>query len=360
MILSEEALGKLLDNVNNFPLSEPLKQEIRTKREYFQTVFDKFGIERLTREYYFQGQGQKEGNFTYELEWNSQCLGSIRGGSVNKFGYQDDFDKIKKMLIKIVTTDKKIEHFYTESGDLTPFSNELVKDKTQLKGVSRALIGKVLSIYFPDIFIPIFGDQDRFLGKLYSDYKSETTGVELYLRNNYRLLELKNKYCPNLNNDEFEHLLYGVFGTRNSDEIEFVPPQDDPKVEALEVQHYQTLIHRNFERLFGGKFQYYEPETQNEHVGHFDTQEVGIMDFLAVDESKNFIVIELKRNSTDSTLGQVQRYMGWVSDNLSKNGQEVKGIIIAESKDNRLDYALKVAHNVKFHKMSLEAKIEGF
>ncbi len=357
MIIIEENKNRFIDNVNIFESDGLNDKTVNEKREYFQRTFSKEMIKNLSKENYFQGLGKKEGNFTYELEWNSQCLGSIRGGSVYKFGYQEDFGKIKDFILKIISANSRIDQFYTPSGDLTEFSKKLINEKGDLKGISRVLVGKILSIYYPEIFIPLFGDQDRFLKKLYRDYEPEDKGIELYLRNNFELLEIKKKYCPGLSNDEFVSLLYKTFGTKQS-EIKNLENAEETQIDALEVEHYQSLIHRNFKKLFDGKLRYYDPEYQKEHSGHFDTQEVGIMDFLAVDNEDNLVVIELKRNSTDKTLGQILRYMGWVKENLLKSGKEVKGIILAESKDNRTEYALKVTHNVKFNKMTLKVDIE--
>lgn len=334
------------------------KKEIEEKRKYFQTEFSKEKIAKLDKDHYFQGRGVKQGNFTYELEWNSKCLGSIGGGSVYKFGYEEDFDKIKKLLIKILSAKNSIEQFYTPDGNLTSFSKEIVREAENLKGVARVFIGKILSIYFPEIFINIFGHQDLFLKKIYSDYKPETYGVELYLRNNYLLLDVKKKYASNLSNDEFAHLLYKLFEIKKADSIGSQEIEEESNIEALEVQHYQTLIHRNFNKLFKGELQYYDPERQNEKHGRFDTQEVGEMDFLAIDKNGDLVVIELKRNSTDKTLGQILRYMGWVNKNLCKENQKVKGIIIAETKDNRLEYALTIVPNVVFKRMKLNVEIE--
>jgi len=72
------------------------------------------------------------------------------------------------------------------------------------------------------------------------------------------------------------------------------------------------------------------------------------------------VVIELKRNSTDKTLGQILRYMGWVNKKLCKKNQKVKGIILAETKNNRLEYALTIVPNVIFKKMKLNVEIEDF
>jgi hypothetical protein len=357
MMIREEAKNLIIENANESILTDEERKAIFDKREYFQTNFSKEKVASLNKEHFFQGNNIKESNFTYELEWNSKILGGIGGGSVYKFGYEEDFDKIKKLLVKIISASDSLEQFYTEGGDLSEFSKEIASIADGIKGVARVFIGKVLSIYFPEIFIKIFGHQDGFLEKIYIDYKPEYRKVELYLRNNYLLLDFKNKYVPNLSNDEFCALLYKIFPLeKNGSVIDY--ETDESKIDALEVQHYQTLIHRNFKKLFGEKLKYYDLERQNEKNGQFDTQEVGIMDFLAIDEKKDLVVIELKRDSTDTTLGQILRYMGWVNKNLCGKNQKVKGIIIAESKDNRLEYALSVAENVIFRKMNLSVRIE--
>jgi len=358
-MIREDAKGLIIENANKFKLPEEKTKEIEDKRKYFQTEFSKEKIAKLDKDHYFQGRGIKQGNFTYELEWNSKYLGGIGGGSVYKFGYEEDFDKIKRLQIKILSAEDSIQQFYTADGDLTKFSKEIVEDADNLKGVARVFIGKVLSIYFPEIFINIFGHQDMFLEKIYSDYKPETYGVELYLRNNYILLDIKNKYASNLSNDEIGHLFHKIFEIEKADIAESQDMEEQSKIEALEVQHYQSLIHRNFNPLFKGELKYHDPDRQNEKNGHFDTQEVGVIDFLAIDQNTDLVVIELKRDSTDVTLGQILRYMGWVNKNLCKKDQKVKGIIIAETKDNRLEYALTVIPNVTFRKMKLNVEIEN-
>lgn len=71
--------------------------------------------------------------------------------------------------------------------------------------------------------------------------------------------------------------------------------------------------------------------------------EIGIIDILAFDKKNNcHVVIELKRNQTsDDTVGQLMRYMGWVKRHLKD--ENVKGIIIAGKYDKKLDYALEYA-----------------
>ena len=69
--------------------------------------------------------------------------------------------------------------------------------------------------------------------------------------------------------------------------------------------------------------------------------DIGIIDILAKEKvTGDYVVIELKRNQTsDDTVGQLMRYMGWVKRH--KNVERVKGLIIAGKYDKKLDYALE-------------------
>lgn len=76
--------------------------------------------------------------------------------------------------------------------------------------------------------------------------------------------------------------------------------------------------------------------------------DIGIMDILARDRNDGaYVVIELKRNqSSDDTVGQVLRYMGWV-DEHKKTDKPSRGIIIARALDRKLDYALRRVRDVQ-------------
>ncbi|MDI3484808.1 MAG: hypothetical protein PWQ50_28 [Methanolobus sp.] len=183
MEINENTKTRILEHLNEFILSDNDKSEIETKRHYFQSNFDAEQILSLDKEHYFQGKGIKKGNFTYELEWNSKCLGGIGGGSVYKFGYEEDFDELKKFMAMIVSATDSYETFYDAEGNLTEFSKRIISQSKQLKGVKRVFVGKVLSIYFPEIFMDIFTHQEFFLEKIFIDYNPEYTGVELYFKN---------------------------------------------------------------------------------------------------------------------------------------------------------------------------------
>ena len=85
--------------------------------------------------------------------------------------------------------------------------------------------------------------------------------------------------------------------------------------------------------------------------------DIGPIDILAKDKkTKSFVVIELKKNQTsDDTIGQLARYMGWIKEILKDDS--VKGIIIAGSYDKKLDYALKVMKNIEMFLYEVDFRV---
>jgi hypothetical protein len=91
-------------------------------------------------------------------------------------------------------------------------------------------------------------------------------------------------------------------------------------------------------------------EEDGEIVGsHYNTREVGEIDLLAKHKKENrWLVVELKRHQTsDDTVGQLLRYMGWVRRNLVESDASVEGYIVCQEIDKRIQYALDGQPNVK-------------
>ena len=125
--------------------------------------------------------------------------------------------------------------------------------------------------------------------------------------------------------------------------------EEDVKSFGLE-RHLQNFMVDNWSKLtLGNDWDLFEED--EEVVGYeYDTGEVGRIDLLARHKSKpRWLVMELKRNQTsDDTVGQVLRYMGWVKENLAKEGEVVQGLIIARQTDAKMRYALMNTVNVGF------------
>lgn len=88
--------------------------------------------------------------------------------------------------------------------------------------------------------------------------------------------------------------------------------------------------------------------------------EIGYIDILARDKiTNNYVVIELKKNQTsDDTVGQLSRYMGWIKKNKKDDG--VKGVIVAGQFDNKLDYARSMIPNTEVFLYEVDFKLKEY
>jgi RecB family endonuclease NucS len=128
---------------------------------------------------------------------------------------------------------------------------------------------------------------------------------------------------------------------------------------ALEA-HLEEFIDRNWKNIeFGADLVRYEQDDQS---GRQFPAGPWSIDFLCIDKPNgDFVVIELKRGkSSDSTVGQVLRYIGWVEENLAKPGQNTRGIIIAQDVDDALRYAVRGLKNIKVMTYRVDFKLLPF
>jgi hypothetical protein len=104
---------------------------------------------------------------------------------------------------------------------------------------------------------------------------------------------------------------------------------------ALEA-HLEEFIAHNWSKIsWGSDLELYQ---EGDQTGQQYPAGTWSIDFLAEDKkTKDFVVIELKRGQTsDATIGQVLRYIGWVKKNLAGPDQKVRGIIVASEIDDAL------------------------
>jgi restriction system protein len=132
---------------------------------------------------------------------------------------------------------------------------------------------------------------------------------------------------------------------------------EDPTAFAMEL-HLQAFLVKNWSHTeLGKEYDIYEEE--GEKVGEQYLTDTGPLDILAVrKDKKELLVVELKKGrASDAVVGQVLRYMGYVSEELAEAGQTVRGVIIALEDDQRIKRALAVAPNVSFYRYQVSFKL---
>ena len=132
---------------------------------------------------------------------------------------------------------------------------------------------------------------------------------------------------------------------------------EDPSVFALE-KHLEDFLVKNWEHTILGK-NYNIFEDDGEMIGQQYPSDTGPIDILAVSkDNKEILVVELKKGrASDAVIGQIQRYMGFVKDELCDEGQTVKGLIIALDDDLRIRRALSVTNDIEFYRYKVDFKL---
>ena len=127
---------------------------------------------------------------------------------------------------------------------------------------------------------------------------------------------------------------------------------ENPSMFALE-SHLEHFIIENWEQTILAKD--YDIFQDGELTGKQFPTDTGPIDILAISkDKKELLVIELKKGrASDSVVGQIQRYMGYIKDEFLESGQKVKGIIIALENDTKVKRALSVTNDIDFYQYKI-------
>ena len=226
-------------------------------------------------------------------------------------------------------------------------------------------------IHIGDIVLCPNGSGAYHVGEIIEDYSYVPGGILLHRR--------KVQWYPKtIDRSEMSQGLQnsaGSIGTvsnisKHSKEIKSLlagnsPPQlistdelvEDPAVFALE-KHLEDFLVQNWSSTELGK-NYDIVEDEGEIVGQQYPSDTGPIDILAISkDKKEYLVVELKKGrASDAVIGQVQRYMGYVLEDLSEPDQSVRGVIIALEDDLRLKRAMRVTSNIEFYKYQVSFKL---
>lgn len=126
-----------------------------------------------------------------------------------------------------------------------------------------------------------------------------------------------------------------------------LPPAIKPRDTFPFERHLRDYLAHNLgtNAYFGAGLTVYE--SAEGLVGVEYPTDVGPIDILAKAPNGDFHVFELKLSrGDDAALGQILRYMGWVSQHLA-GGKEVFGVIVAAGISEKLRYAVTQVPNVR-------------
>lgn len=215
-----------------------------------------------------------------------------------------------------------------------------------------------------DVVLCPDGSGSYYVGEISSDYyyspgeilfhRREVQWYPRSIDRNDMSQELKNSTgsigtCSNIS-DYAEEIDKLIGGNKPPTLISTDETIEDPSVFALE-KHLEDFLVKNWDHTkLGNEYEIYEEE--GELVGQQFPSDTGPIDILAISkDKKTLLVVELKKGRvSDNVVGQIQRYMGYVKEELAESHQIVKGIIIGLEDDIRIKRALSVTNNIEFYR----------
>lgn len=221
----------------------------------------------------------------------------------------------------------------------------------------RATITAILLVAYPEKYGVLNGTSIAAMKLLniWPQFERGTSFGERYVAVNEILLRLSGE----LNVDQWT--LDALFWP-----VKTVPSPLEPEIETARVTprppleiYLHEYLRDYWERTsLSQEWNLYEED--GELLGFkYNTGEVGEIDLLAHHKTEpKWLVVELKRDqSSDQTVGQVLRYMGWVKESLASPDETVHGIIICHLADKRIRYALKHTLNVSVRLYEVDFKL---
>lgn len=201
---------------------------------------------------------------------------------------------------------------------------------------------------FLDKKVPRYGDS--FVFKVYKIENNKNKIKYIYLDENKEATETDLNSDLKVITDYYKKILF-IKSSKPNTEI-------NQGLFYMEKQLEDFIIHNWDNTELGKKYELIIQE--GELLSQQYKTEIGPIDILVKDKkTKSYVVIELKRNQTsDDTVGQLARYMGWVKKNL-KN-KNVKGVIISGQYDKKLDFAREMIPNIEVFIYKVDFKLKEF
>ncbi|HUT92521.1 MAG TPA: endonuclease NucS domain-containing protein [Thermoguttaceae bacterium] len=232
-----------------------------------------------------------------------------------------------------------------------------------MKNFGKALITAILHVCHPDKYGVYNGTSEAGMLAVgaFPEFDRGSSFAERYIKINDTLLQLAARLQIDL--WTLDGLWWRVKSHEGAQEDDDLQPllADDQDSQAFGLErHLHNFIFDNWSSLPLAKH-WNLHEEDGEVVGYeYNTNEIGKIDLLATHRAEpRWLVIELKREQTsDDTIGQVLRYMGWVKEHLASQNETVEGLVIARESDARIRYALMHTTNVAFMRYEVDFQLQ--
>ncbi len=248
-----------------------------------------------------------------------------------------DMEKLRQDLIYLLDERKPIDNRVNEIIENTP-------------GMGRATTTAVLLIAYPEKYGAWNTTSEEGLKKfdLWPDFERGTKSGKKYEIVNEILVKLASDLEVDLWTLDAFWWLFRDVDVSESEDLEnilnlgvTIVPESQRFAKEI---HLHKFLLENWEKIsLGNEWEIYSED--GEEIGYeYLCGTTGRIDLLARHKTKNYwLVIELKKGeSSDSTVGQILRYIGWIKEKMAAPEEKVYGLIIANKIDDHLKYALSV------------------
>lgn len=235
-----------------------------------------------------------------------------------------------------------------ESRPLAPRFTEAL-DKVD--GLGKAVATPILLVADPERYGVWNRQSEQALKQLdlWPNLSRGSSSGDIYSRVNQILVTLAEDLGVDL--WKLDALFYGYGQTSddtlNESETHTQPyPDEEPRFEL--ERHLHEFLRDNWDKTpLGKEWAIYDDGDPD--AGYEYPTSIGYIDLLAQHRSRrSWLIIELKRGqSSDQTVGQVLRYIGWVREHLAADDESVRGLVISHAADQRIRYAIQATDSVE-------------
>jgi transcription antitermination factor NusG len=353
MLSIEESFEKYKENFKN--QDEIIKEYSQIFRKFWDSlilneevnVLDDSEIDPIIRFIDVNGKGNTKNDIALAK------AGIRQGQWYRAFRSIKENKKIKDIICRLFNS--------SNDDELIKYLNEfelLNKDfKNGLTSKKAIILNGLMCLYNPGYYVSGLSLDHRIKMAKYLcniDVSNETFGEKIIKSNRLIIDYFKNKNIV-ASPRTISGFLYSIKNIWDNDSGKTGEETEEDDINSSEEQlfilekYFEDFLVGNWETTELGKKYSLIYSEENELLSQQYKTDIGKIDLLVKEKnSNNYVVIELKRNQTsDDTVGQILRYMGWVKEKLAKN-DSVKGIIIGYSNDEKIKYALKFVPDISF------------